>query len=119
MAIIQDPYVRRARITRVIDGDTVRATIDLGWNASIEQNCRLLRVDAPEVRGTERPEGLAAEAFVQAWVDEHAMGSWPFTIRSEKADSFGRYLIELTARGGCNLNDDLLAAGYAADWIPR
>lgn len=112
-----DPYIRRARFSRVIDGDTLRLVIDLGWNTSTEKNCRLLRVDAPEVRGEERPQGLAAKAFVEEWVTEHAMGMpWPFIIRSEKDDAFGRYLIELTARGGCNLNDDLLAAGHAEKW---
>jgi hypothetical protein len=32
----------------VIDGDTISVVLDMGWDVSINQSCRLLGIDAPE-----------------------------------------------------------------------
>ena len=51
-------YEYKAKIIKVYDGDTVTAVIDLGFNVSITEKVRLYGLDAPEVRGDERPDGL-------------------------------------------------------------
>lgn len=45
----------------VYDGDTVWAMIDRGWDDHSRRSVRLSGIDAPEVRGAERPEGLVSK----------------------------------------------------------
>ena len=52
-------YEYRAFVRKVYDGDTVTVDIDLGFDVVLKgQKIRLVRINAPEVRGKERPEGL-------------------------------------------------------------
>lgn len=48
-------------ITKVVDGDTVDAVIDLGFTISVRERFRLLGINAPEIHGPETPEGLKSK----------------------------------------------------------
>ncbi len=57
-------------MTRVIDGDTVDVDLFLGFGVVWhDQRIRLWGVDTPEVRGKERPRGLAVKEFVRGAVE--------------------------------------------------
>lgn len=121
---MRDPYWRRARLERVIDGDTVQVTVDLGYYTFAEHRFRLLGVDTPEVNASdpdERARAQAATAFVVAWFAEHAAHSarpdWAFHVRTEKADSFGRFLADVECVAGHDLNRTLLDTGHARPWL--
>jgi micrococcal nuclease len=102
----------RARIERVIDGDTVLCTLDVGFHTYQQERVRLLGVNTPEVVGAQKAAGLTAKALVVAWVAQFD-GPWPFLIRTEKTDSFGRYLAEVWSLAtGASLTDYLRAQGY-------
>ena len=107
-------YEYRARIIRVIDRDTVESQIDLGFQVTFTATLRLIGINAPETRGTERPLGLAATRYFESLLDEHAGATRELTIRTEKdlTGKYGRYLAELIA-GEVNLNHALVAAGHA------
>lgn len=113
-----DTYWRRARIERVIDGDTVEATIDLGFHLTARYRLRLLGIDTPELSAkdpAERDAARAAREFVEAWWGRASAGTvdaFPIDIRTEKADSFGRYLAEVLW-AGVSLNEALVTAGLA------
>lgn len=119
-AIPTQQWVFRARVERVVDGDTVDLTIDCGMHGRRVERLRLLRVDTPETRGVpDRAPGLAAKAFTEAWLLAAAWPGatdYPLTIRTVKTDSFGRYLCEIWRDDGANLSDDLLAAGHAVPY---
>jgi micrococcal nuclease len=85
----------RAKCWKVHDGDTIYVTIDRGFEEWSRQRLRLLGVNAPEIRGASREAGDAATAFLQGVIDSwqtEADGEWPLYIRTEKGDSFGRWL---------------------------
>lgn len=107
-------YEYRARITRVIDGDTVEAEIDLGFHVTLSVTLRLDGINAPETRGAERPRGLAATRYLEALLDDLAGDTRLLTVRTRKdsTEKYGRYLAELIA-GDVNLNQALVAAGHA------
>ena len=111
-----DPYIRQCQVIRVIDADTLRLRIDLGWNQFSDHNVRLLRVNAPELKGDTREAGLDSKMWVINWLQEKALDesitAWPFIIHSQKSDSFGRYLGEIYSLNGDNLNDDLIKSGH-------
>lgn len=62
-------YEYRAFVRKVYDGDTVTVDIDLGFDVVLQkQKIRLLRINAPEVRGEQRQEGLKSrDALRESW----------------------------------------------------
>lgn len=104
-------YEYQAIITRVIDGDTLCALVDCGFDIHHELQLRLLGIDCPELR---TPEGKAARSFTVEWLSGRAV-----TVRtvkdkhdSDKRDSFGRYLAAVFIDGR-SLNDALVESGLA------
>lgn len=116
------PFIYRAQVTRVIDGDTVEVYGDNGRHSFFIERVRLLGVDAPEMKGATYAAGVAARDFVAQWVHraqaEQVGEEWPFVLRTFKSDSFGRWLGYLNRMDGDgeSLNDALLSAGHATRW---
>ena len=105
-----DLYIYRAIVVSVYDGDTIRVDWDLG--ASIwmrNEPIRLYGINAPEVRGEERPEGLVA----RDWLREKLIGKSVImrTIKDAKG-KYGRYL-GIIYLDGENINEALIEAGMA------
>ena len=52
-------YQYKAFVTKVYDGDTITVEIDLGFKTSVKgEKIRLSRINAPELRGSSRENGL-------------------------------------------------------------
>jgi len=105
-----DLYAYKARITSVYDGDTVTADVDLGFRVWVRgEKLRLSRIDAPEVRGPERPLGLIS----RDWLREKILGK-DVLIRTikDRRGKYGRYLVEIFLDGR-NINDWLVEEGLA------
>ena len=113
-------YAYRAVITRVIDGDTVVADIDLGFHTwRRDEHLRLIGIDAPEKRGETREAGLVATAALKGRVEGRRV-----TICTEKDErgKYGRYLawIFLSPEPGNvaadSINAWMVRAGYAVPY---
>jgi len=103
-------YTYKARIVSVYDGDTVTADVDLGFHTWVHgEKLRLSRINAPEIRGSERPRGLVS----RDWLRERLMGK-EVLIRTtkDKKGKYGRYLVEIFLDGR-NVNDWLVEEGMA------
>ncbi len=105
-------------VRRVVDGDTVDLTLDLGFYLHGAYRFRLLGIDAPE-RGT--PGAAEATAYAREWLaealTEAARPGVQVRATSHKADSFGRWLADVYLRDADgavlgNLTRDLLIAGH-------
>jgi endonuclease YncB( thermonuclease family) len=108
-------YSYRCIIEKVIDGDTLWAIIDLGFETNIRQKLRLRGIDAPEPH-TE--EGKRAKGYV-----ERKLKKCPnVVIKTYKSDKYDRYLTDIfylpgetdsyrLAREGVFLNQELLDKG--------
>ncbi len=103
-------YTYHAKISKVYDGDTVTATIDLGFNVVLKgEKIRLYGLNAPEVRGDERAEGLKS----RDWLREKILGKQVIlkTIEDKKG-KYGRYL-GIIYLDGVNINAEMVKAGFA------
>lgn len=100
-------YEYVARIVQVIDGDTFIANVDVGFHMYSHQHLRLLNFEAPEIRGLERKIGLLAKAKLE----ELLPVGLETRIRTEKSDSFGRWLAEVVWENG-TLSEYLIKLGY-------
>ena len=108
-------YEYNAICTRVVDGDTVDARVDLGFNVWIECRVRLQGIDAPETRTRnleEKQAGLKTKAFLQAIM--HDCGH-KFVLKSHGVGKYGRCLGTIYVHGE-NINERLLTEGLAEEY---
>ena len=103
-------YEYRAFVRKVYDGDTVTVDIDLGFDVVLkDQKIRLTKINAPEVRGKERPEGLKSRDALRDKIGN----KWiKIKTQKDKKGKYGRWLGELWLEDEC-VNDWLIAEGYA------
>lgn len=103
-------WTYRAKVIRVVDGDTLDVRIDQGFRSWRLERLRLFGIDTPETRGEEREEGLRSKDYVQAWLEER---NNDVIIRTSESDSFGRWLAKVYDEDGFMLNAELLEKGLA------
>jgi micrococcal nuclease len=62
-------YQYRFKVDRIIDGDTIVAWIDLGFDIGIKEILRFYWVNTPEIRGSLfSPEGAWATLYTDLWL---------------------------------------------------
>jgi len=126
-----------ARPFRVVDADSIDVVCDMGMRSRFSPRLRLLRVDAPEIHGSESEAGVEARDFTIEWLLRHrcALGfepadqwkrvrllpvderTWPLLIRTEKGDSFDRWLAEVIhPESGDSLNQDIIDYLGGGEW---
>lgn len=104
-------YRYAAFVHKVYDGDTITVRIDLGLRVFTEQKLRLARINAWEVRGTERPAGLVA----RDWLRTKILGKEVIIeTKKDRTGKYGRYIAEVEMLDGGNVNDMLVSHGHAA-----
>ena len=90
MSASVEPFVYNAILERVVDGDTIDVTLDLGFNVFLKkQRCRLAGIDTPESRTRDLAEkklGLQAKARLTELCGER------LKIKSLGRGKFGRIL---------------------------
>lgn len=106
-------YEYRAQVVRVIDGDSIVLSVDVGFNVSLRDSFRLLGINAPEKRGPSRAAGLVS---TKALEDKLAPHEW-IEVRTHKDSrgKYGRWLAELWLLDGTNINKWLVDEGYAVE----
>ena len=110
-------YEYRAIIRRVVDGDTVDITLDLGFDILYNNRIRLLGIDTPESRTRDLEEkklGLAAKERVRELCP---VGSTvPVKTTKDGRGKFGRILGEIYV-GDVNVNKLLIEEGHAVEYF--
>src|SRR5690348_7866111 len=96
-----------ARVTRVIDGDTLVVDLDQGWSSwKMGARVRLEGINAPEM---DTAAGKEARAFVSLLVQPGDV----ITVVSRSLDKYGRTLAVVRLEDGRILNDLIVDAGHA------
>ncbi len=116
----KDPYIYRIReIHKVVDGDTIDADIDLGFDISLTKRIRLAGVDTPESRTTDAKE-KALGLEVKEWLKKRLEGATDILIKTELPDStekYGRIIGHLYINGEeTSLNNQMITEGYAWEY---
>lgn len=106
-------YYKIKSIIKVIDGDTVDAVIDLGFNTFIEKRIRFYEVNAPETRTRNKKEkelGIKSKKFLEKIISSNQ----EIYLESFGCGKFGRVLgILYTDREKNNsINNIMLAEGH-------
>ena len=109
-----EPYVYKATVERVVDGDTIDVTLDLGFDVRLhKQRCRLAGIDTPE----SRTRNLAEKALgkkASARLSELCVGS--FFIQSLGIGKYGRILAIPYTEDGKDICQLLIKEGHAVEY---
>jgi micrococcal nuclease len=107
---IDQKYLYDAELIRVVDGDTIDAWIDLGFNITVRRRICLRDTAAPETRTRDLEE--KAEGFVvkNRLIEILELNRGAFMVRSVGVDKYGRCLGEIYVKD-VNINKQLLAEG--------
>lgn len=116
------PYEYHAKITQVVDGDTLVVDIDLGFNVMLTgQSVRLLGVDTPESRTSDKIEkvfGLASKDYTKSFVENCKKEVIIRTHKSDNVEKFGRILGEIIDPVSKEiLNNSLVEEGFAVKYL--
>jgi len=113
-----EPFCYNATVVRIVDGDTIRLDIDLGFDIILKnQSVRLYKVDTPECRTRdlkEKAAGLLAKEVVQDLV---AVGERVFIrTKLDTKGKFGRLLGTIITTDKLNINEHLIDNNYAVEY---
>ena len=119
-----EDYLYHVRQVRIVDADTLEADIDVGFHQAAHERIRLAGIDAPD-----KSTAIGQQAA------DHVLGqlalSTTIAIKTEKADTYGRYIAHIfyltepskkrstrarlkdAYRNGHYLNQELIDKGYA------
>ena len=111
---------RVTKINRVVDGDTIDVTIDLGFDLYKKERVRVAGVDTPEKRTRnleEKALGIDATAWLKTKLEETIKGDEELLIRTELKGGVGKYGRLLgwlyVGESDVSLNEQMITEGYA------
>ena len=111
---------RVVEINRVLDGDTIDVTIDLGFDLYKKERVRVAGVDTPEKRTRDLEEkalGIDATNWLKEKLEGALAGDDDLVIRTELVGGVGKYGRLLgwlyIGDGDVSLNEQMIEEGYA------
>ena len=111
---------RVTEINRVLDGDTIDVTIDLGFDLFKKERVRIAGVDTPEKRTRnleEKELGIDATNWLKEKLEGAISGDDDLVIRTELVGGVGKYgrLLGWCYIGDApvSLNEQMITEGYA------
>ena len=114
---------RVTKINRVVDGDTIDVTIDLGFDLQKKERVRIAGVDTPEKRTRDKEEkalGIDATNWMKEKLNEALKGDDNLVIRTELVGGVGKYgrLLGWLYIGDedLSINEQMIAEGYAWEY---
>jgi len=110
-------------INRVLDGDTIDVTIDLGFDLYKKERVRIAGVDTPEKRTRDLEEkalGIDATNWLKEKLESTLAGDDELSIRTELVGGVGKYgrLLGWLYIGDedLSLNEQMITEGYAWEY---
>ena len=115
-----DKYVYRGKLERVVDGDTIDALIDVGFDIWVKKRIRYKGIDTWESRTRnleEKKLGLAAKARNKELLEQVSSKPGYFRLKSYGVGKYGRVLADIFIMDSngvqINVNDTLITEGHA------
>ena len=118
-----EKYIYKAKLERVIDGDTVDALIDLGFDTWVKKRIRYKGIDTWESRTKDLDEkklGLAAKDRNKELLESVSSKPGYFRLKSHGVGKYGRVLGEIFIKDiegiEYNVNQTLIDEGHAYEY---
>ena len=111
------------RVVEVIDGDTLRVVISLGFDFYLEKLLRLVDINAPEARTLDeavKPYGLRAKQKLEEYINTGNGRLIVSTLKPNSTDPYNRVLGSLYKEGQpVSASEFMLANNYAWVYSPK
>ena len=118
--IKMEKYNYKAKLVKVVDGDTIDAMIDVGFDIWIKKRIRYKGIDTWESRTRdldEKKKGLAAKARNKELLEKVSNKSGYFRIKSYGTGKYGRVLADIYIQDSDYnhiwVNKQLITEGHA------
>jgi micrococcal nuclease len=111
-------YEYNAKVTKIVDGDSVWLEVDAGFRMTYRYNFRLARINTPELRSSDPETKVKAYEAKDRLAELLPLGS-TVKIATNKAGKYGRWIVEIWAYDGVtsrNVNDLMLEEGHAVNY---
>lgn len=109
-------YEYRCLLDRVVDGDTVDITIDLGFSAFLhKQRIRLYGINTPELRSSNPDERVKAKEATER-LKELLPKEFIVRTTKDKRGKYGRILGTLIVEDN-DINQQLITEGHAVKYM--
>ena len=115
-----EKYIYKGKLERVVDGDTIDALIDVGFDIWVKKRIRYSGIDTWESRTRdleEKAKGLEAKARNKELLMEISSKSGYFRLKSYGVGKYGRVLGEIFIEDKdgkqYNINETLISEGHA------
>ena len=115
-----DKYIYRAKLDRVVDGDTVDTLIDVGFDIWFKKRIRFMGLDTWESRTRdleEKKKGKLAKERTRQLLEEVSSKPGYFRLKSHGLGKYGRVLGEIFImdKDGkqWSVNETLITEGHA------
>jgi|TARA_E500000178_G_C17019023_1_gene754510 micrococcal nuclease len=110
-------YEYSCTVERIVDGDTIDVTLDLGFSVSYSSRVRLYGIDTPESRTRNKDEkarGKLASAFLSKAIEIADQ----VVIRTELKDSRGKFgrVLGTVVCDGEDINQGMVEGGFAVKY---
>ena len=117
-------YYYNATLVRVIDGDTVDAMIDLGFDIQVKKRIRLAGINAPESRTRNKVEKKLGLAAKERLIELMEGAANVFELESKEVGKYGRilgviYINKLSGKDTITqacINEMLVSEGHATEY---
>ena len=110
----------KARLVKVVDGDTIDVDLDLGFGVWLmKQRVRFYGINTPESRTRdleEKKRGLAAKDRVVELIENCEELSIKTILNKKARGKYGRILANIMA-DGINVNQTLVSEGHAVEYF--
>ncbi len=103
----------RANVDRVVDGDTIDVTLDLGFDIQMKARIRFHGINAPESRTRDLEEKARGLASKDRLIE--LLGEGSFILESKEVGKYGRVLGTLHVED-VNVNETLVEEGFAVEY---
>jgi micrococcal nuclease len=111
---MKDLYTYKATVDRVVDGDTLKITVDLGFTVLWRSSCRFYGVNTPELKSKD-PDTKNRAKEAKGYVTECLPIGTEILIHSRELDKYGRPLVDIYfgEEFKRHLNKELIDKNYA------
>jgi len=115
-----EKYIYRGKLERIVDGDTIDALIDVGFDIWVKKRIRYKGIDTWESRTRnlqEKKKGLAAKDRNKQLLEEVSSKPGYFRLKSYGVGKYGRVLGEIFIQdkeeNTICINNQLITEGHA------
>jgi micrococcal nuclease len=107
----------KAKLIRIVDGDTIDAEIDIGFDIFVRKRIRLWGINAPETRSRDKDEVQAGKMALRRLAEILALANGEFELITHGDGKYGRCLGELFVKEHKeSINRVLISEGLAKEY---